>query len=121
MSPLELDQLLQTAQGHHQSGHLTQAEMLYRQILSLAADHHGALHGLGVLALQRGRPDIALDLLRRAAALQPAIAIYQGNLGNACMALGQFQEAIAAYRRSLELQPDFAQAHAMLGNALAAE
>src|SRR5882724_1034855 len=118
MSRIEIDQLLRTALGHHQAGRRAQAEALYRQILVQSPNHDGAFHGLGVLALQSNRPDVAIEYLRRASVIQPHVPAYHGNLGNAFMALGRLDEAVASFRRSLELKPDFAEAHSTLGNAL---
>src|SRR6187455_3329325 len=118
MSPLEIDGLVRTALGHHQAGRWAQAETLYRQILAFSPNHDGALHWLGVLALQSNRPDVALDHLTRACALQPANAAYRGNLGNALLSLGRLQEAAACFSQLLEQNPHFAEAHNTLGNVL---
>ncbi len=109
---------MQIALRRHQAGRLTEAEALYRQILSCEPNHPGALHLLGVLASQAGRPDTAVELLRRAAAIRPLVPEYQSNLGDALRLLGRFEEAAAACRRAIELKPDFAEAHNNLGNVL---
>jgi Flp pilus assembly protein TadD len=53
--------LLAQAVALHQQGALTTAEALYRRVLAAAPRHADALHLLGVLAAQRGRPCEAMS------------------------------------------------------------
>jgi TPR repeat/Glycosyltransferase family 9 (heptosyltransferase)/Tetratricopeptide repeat len=76
------------------------------------------LHQMGVVALQRGQVDAALELIRRAIAINADYAEAWGNLGNVLTVRGEVDEAIAAYRRAIELNSDLAEAHSNLGNAL---
>ncbi len=46
-------------------------------------------------------------------------AIGHNNLGNALLAEGRIEEALAAFRQALELKPDYAEAHNNYGMALA--
>lgn len=78
------------------------------------------IHGLGVLAHQQGRNDIAVEAISRAIALNGAIASFHYNLALALKALDRLEEAAASYRRALALKPDHAEAHNNLGNVLAA-
>jgi predicted O-linked N-acetylglucosamine transferase (SPINDLY family) len=112
------DQALQVALGHHQAGRLAEAEALYRQVLDRAPDHPDALHFLGVLAGQAGRPDRAIALIGRAIAAQPANALYHSNLGEVYRRSGELDRALDHFRRALELQPDAAEPHNNLGNVL---
>ncbi|HEY2894787.1 MAG TPA: tetratricopeptide repeat protein, partial [Pirellulales bacterium] len=105
------DETLSRALAHHQSGRLAEAEQLYRAILTVDPNHAGALHLLGVLAMQSGRPADATALIRQAIARNPAESIFHSNLGEACRALGQIDEAIANFRRAIELAPNFPAAH----------
>lgn len=50
--------LFATAVQFHQSGRLGDAERLYRDMLALQPDDADALHGLGLLAHQAGRPTL---------------------------------------------------------------
>jgi predicted O-linked N-acetylglucosamine transferase (SPINDLY family) len=115
---MTLQQQLQSGMSHHQAGRLAEAEKIYRQILSQQPDHAGALHLLGVLALQMGQFDAAADLIRRAIRLMPDSAEAHYNLGSALQNLGQLDAAIAAFRQAIHLKPDLTQAYINLANAL---
>ena len=110
--------ILQEGLFHHQAGHLTQAEALYRQILAVEPNHPEALHFLGMLAHQAGKSEVGVDLIKKALVLRPDYIEAYINLGNALRMLDKLEEAIKCYRRALELKPDFADVHYNLGNAL---
>jgi Tfp pilus assembly protein PilF len=110
-------QTFDLALRHHQAGNLQQAEELYRQILAADSNHVDALHLLGVIAGQSGRPDLAVEYIRQALALRPDFALAHNNLGEFLKDLGQLNEAIASYAEALRCQPDLAMAHNNLGNA----
>ena len=112
-------QVLQQALAHHQAGHMSQAEALYRQALAAEPSNPDALHLLGVLAYQVGQLDAAVDLIARAVAVNPSFAQAHYNLGVALKDQGWLEEAASAYRRAIAVQPDYADAHDNLGNVLA--
>jgi len=111
---------LSTALGYHQRGLLDQAARIYQILLDRDPAHADALHLLGVVALQRGNPARAVELISRAIALKPAVASYHGNLGEAYRALGQLQRTVDCCRMALQLQPNFPEAANNLGLALLA-
>jgi tetratricopeptide (TPR) repeat protein len=102
---------------HHQAGRLSAAEQVYRQILAAEPNHADATHLLGVIALQTGRHELAVEQISRAIALQGGAAAFHNNLGEAHRALGRTAEAVQCYRRALELKPDFIDALNNLGIA----
>jgi len=110
---------LQLAVQHHQAGRLADAETIYRQVLLQHPDHPDALHLLGVLAVQAGRLDAAVEFIRRAITICSTNAIYYSNLGKALKDMGQLDQAIASYRQAIRLEPRFAEAYNNLGIALA--
>jgi tetratricopeptide (TPR) repeat protein len=114
----EIQRNFQLAIQHHQAGRLAEAEGFYRQILSRVPNHPDALHLLGVLAGQAGRPNIGIDLINRAIAINPKTADYYCNLGEIYRRLGRLDEAIASSRRAIELRPDYVMAFSNLGVAL---
>ena len=71
-------------------------------------------------AVQTGRLDEALVLLRRVVASAPSNAAVQHDLGVICLRTGQVSEAIAAFHAALAANPRFALASVRLGVALQA-
>jgi predicted O-linked N-acetylglucosamine transferase (SPINDLY family) len=103
---------------HHRAGDLHRAEHLYRHLLHHDAAHADAWHLLGVLASQRGQPELALHYIGQALTLRPSVAPFHLNRGVALQALGRLDEAVASFRQALALRPDWAEAHNNLANAL---
>ena len=64
-------QLLETGMRHHRAGQLAEAEQYYRRVLQHNPDHPDALHLLGYLASLANNHNAAIDLIRKAIALQP--------------------------------------------------
>jgi tetratricopeptide (TPR) repeat protein len=121
MTQLTVDQAMQLAVQNHQAGKLSDAEEIYRRVLTQQPNHSDALHLLGVICHQTAQPDAAIDLIRRAIAINPGIAQYHNNLGNALRDKGFSDEAIAAYRNAVRLKPDYSDAHYNLAVALRAQ
>ena len=111
------DRQFAAALEHHKAGRLAEAERLYRQVCAADPRHAAALHRLGVVAHQLGRPDAAA-LLQRAAALQPNVAEIHNDLGIVLAAQRQFAQAAASFARAVALKPDYAEAHCNRGLAL---
>ena len=114
------DQFIEAVR-HHAGGRLTEAGAGYREVLARDETHAASLHGLGVIAYQTGRPEIAVDLIARAIAIEPAVAAFRTNLGNALKALARLDQAAAAYRQALALEPADTVALNNLGNLLRGE
>ncbi len=111
---------LAQAVSHHQAGRFVEAERGYRAVLTADPNHTDALHLLGVLALQIGRPEAAVELIGRAIEREKGVADYWDNLGSALAAAGRTADAVTAHRNAVLLKPDGAPARHNLGNALAA-
>lgn len=106
--------------AHHQAGRLDEAQFAYRSLLELDAQSVDALHLLGVVALQKGEVDAAIDFIARAVALRPDVPEIQNNLGNALRTAGRDAEALARFERALALRPGFFEALNNQGSALRA-
>jgi len=103
---------------HHKRGRLSEAEAGYRQVLQTTPDEPDALHRLGVIAHQLGQNELALQLIDRATAVNPAHPTYHHDAGIVLHALGRIDDAIARYRKALLLEPRYPKAHNGVGIAL---
>jgi len=110
-----ITEALQIAVKHHQAGQLAQAEQIYRQVLSVDPKEPNALHLLGVIANQVGKPDVAIQYISAAIAINGGDSMYFNNLGEVYRSLGRSAEAESAYRKALELTPTHADAWNNLG------
>ncbi len=102
----------------HRQGRLAEAERLYIEVLRRHPTHADALHVLGIVALQTGRPERAAELIGMAIDLNEPVAGAHNNRGIAVRRLGRFEEALAHFDRAIGLEPDHAEAHNNRGYAL---
>ena len=61
-----ISEAMTLAVQHHQAGRLPAAEQLYRQVLAVEPIQPNALHLLGVIAWQIGKPEVAVGYISRA-------------------------------------------------------
>lgn len=111
-------QILQLAVQYHRANRLTEAEQSYRQVLEQQPQHPEALYGLGMLAQQVGKPQIAEELLSTAVEVQPEFLKAWFSLGNVRQAQGKLLEAESAYQKAIALKPDIAPLYNNLGYTL---
>ncbi|HYM32019.1 MAG TPA: tetratricopeptide repeat protein [Candidatus Cybelea sp.] len=109
---------LLAAVARHRAGQIGEAETLYRRALEQDPRNADALHLLGVIALERGRPKEAVELIGKAVQIAPNFAGGHGNLANALRAAGRTDEAMAHFARALSLQPGNPEFLSNLGAAL---
>ncbi|HEY4330835.1 MAG TPA: tetratricopeptide repeat protein [Phycisphaerae bacterium] len=114
MTLQEMQQALTAAMEHHQAGRVADAEKGYRQVLAHDPRHDGALHMLGVLAMQVGRSDLAIELIGHAIEIRPA-ADYYSNLGLAWQAHGDLDQAGEAIAHALRQNMQVAVYHYNMG------
>src|SRR5262252_258846 len=95
---------------HHQAGRSADAAACYRSVLALEPRHAEALHLLGILSLEAGGHELAVELFRLAIKENGRNHSYHSNLGVALKEQGKLEEAVAAYRQAITLRPDLAQA-----------
>jgi tetratricopeptide (TPR) repeat protein len=69
-------------------------------------------------AMNAGRHEEALPLLKQALAESPGDAVVHNSFGSALAATGRLAEAVAEYRRATALSPDYPDAHNNLASAL---
>jgi tetratricopeptide (TPR) repeat protein len=105
----------------HRRGELAQAADIYQGMLAREPQHADALHLLGVVALQQGNLPRAIELICRAAALNPNAPAYHCNLGEAYRLSGQMQRAAGCFRTALAVDPQCPDAANGMGLVLAAQ
>ena len=111
------DAAFQHGEHLHAAGRLNEAAQIYREVLVVDPRHADSSHMLGVVALQTGRPDAALDLFDGAIAVKPLVSSYHVHRAHALLALGRPHEAIAASRIALRTKSNNAEAYQVLGHA----
>lgn len=101
-----------------QQGELAESEVIFQMILQRNPRHADANHLLGVIAIQRGQHERAIQLIRQAIQTNPGAALFYNNYGFALNGAGRLQEALSACERAIQLSPDFPEAHYNRGNVL---
>ena len=110
--------LLDAAYAHQKAGRFPEAERGYRELLQQEPRNAAALHLLGMVGMQTGRSEMAVELIQRAIGLDGGNAQFHMNLGNLLQAQGKLDEAVDCYGRALKLNPRSASAWSNLGEAL---
>ena len=112
---MTIDALFATATDHLNAGRLKEAGALYQQILAERPDHAPSLHLLGVVALQIGQTQLAVNLIGAAAENDPTVPAYRNDLGEALRLTGDAAGAAGCFEALIALKPDHAGAHVNLG------
>jgi predicted O-linked N-acetylglucosamine transferase (SPINDLY family) len=102
----------------HRQGRLAAARDLYRQVLNARPSDFRALHLLGLIQLQTGDSNTALEFFQKALTINPRHPEAHHDLGSALLMMGSCEAAIASYERAIELKNDYAEAFYNRGNAL---
>ena len=110
ISGLSVDQALNLAFSHYNSGDMSEAEQHCRLVLQKVSSHVDALQLLGLILQRRGQYHEAIQLLNEAIRQAPSHAHLHNNLGMALHKLDKHHEAVSEFNRALEIQPDFAKA-----------
>ncbi|HEY7165721.1 MAG TPA: tetratricopeptide repeat protein, partial [Candidatus Binatia bacterium] len=113
----EIGPVLKRAIRLHETGCVTQAEQLYREILSLDRNVADAWNMLAVALCQQRRLDEAAKAAQRAVGLRPNIAPYWLTHGNIAVERGRQTEALLSFRRAIKLNPGFTEAHYWLARS----
>jgi len=102
----------------HQSGKISEAETLYRQIIAQDPKNFDALHMLGIVCSNTGKIQEADGLFRVALSIDPGFPPCHANYGFCLLKQKRFTEALASFDKALALFPNFAEAWLGRGNAL---
>jgi protein O-GlcNAc transferase len=111
----DVDNELETGLRHQQAGRLAEAEAHFRNVLARQPNHSRALALLGAVAARAGRLDAAIELISRAAAVEPMVADYHYNLGTLLWRSGNRDLAFKALSEAIRLSPGHAAAHCNIG------
>ncbi len=109
---------LAAAIAQHRAGKLAEAERAYRDILAEESGNADALHLLGALKQQSGKPDKSIALVRQAIALKPNSALYHNTLGIAYGMTRAVDWAVEAFTKAAALSPQYPDPHVHLGNIM---
>ena len=115
---LDVTALFQQGLALHQQGHLADANRAYSKVLALQAAHFDALYLSGVIASQCQQPQLALERIAQAIAINPAVAPVHCSYGNVLLELSRCEDAIASYDRAIAINPEIPEAHYNRGIAL---
>ena len=114
----DAEQLFTKAIELHQRGDLAQAERFYRQVLQAAPAHLDSLNLLGVLAIQTGRHELAVELIGKAIAANDRVPDFHNNIGEALRRMGNLEGAIDHFTKAVDLEPKFLEAQQNLADVL---
>jgi tetratricopeptide (TPR) repeat protein len=103
--------------GHRRAGRHLDARHCCEQALAADPGHADALHLMGLLALDAGEQDRALDWIASAIRQDPKPE-YLCSLGIALQAQGRHDEALNVFDKAVQLRPDDAGLWKHLGGAL---
>ena len=118
VQPTRRDMLLAEAVRAYQAARFREASAACRQLLALDRRDVAALHLTGLLALQAGRNDTAVEVLTAAIRVSDQISDLHGALAEALQRLDRLDEAVAHYQRALALDPSYLDALYNYGNVL---
>jgi tetratricopeptide (TPR) repeat protein len=94
------------------------AESIWRTVVAAAPGNPRGHNNLGSELQRLGRPDEAVQHLRRAVEIDPGYADAHSNLGGVLRKLGRSDEAVESLRRAIALEPRHPDAHYNLGAVL---
>lgn len=98
--------LFQQAIKLHETGELSKAEQIYRQILETTPNNADVLNLLGLIAQSKGLHAQACNWFYQAIKSSPTSAMYYFNLGLSLFNDNKPHEAIDAYQKAITLQPE---------------
>jgi tetratricopeptide (TPR) repeat protein len=104
--------------AHHQAQRFAEAQEAYSEVLGADPRHAEAWRRMSLLAEQFGRPDLALDWIGKAVALEPDNLHYLFAEAVTLQEAGRLADAEARYRRMIAINPDLADVHSNLGVVL---
>jgi Flp pilus assembly protein TadD len=111
------DDLMQQADLQFGNGLFSEAEQIYRNILTKNPRHHKAALGIALAALQQNKMAEAIQFMQQAVEIAPSITVYRRNLGELLRRAGQLEAAITSLTTTTHMEPHLAENHFLLGLA----
>ncbi|MEM5581262.1 methyltransferase [Roseibium sp. AS2] len=102
---MQIDARLQEGIAAHRSGNLEGALAAYKDVLTAEPENADGLHFLGLLHFEAGKPDNAVQLIRKSLEHNARNAAACNNLGNILKLGDRPDEALDAYVRAVEIEP----------------
>lgn len=93
------EQLFAQALDHHTGGEFAAASALYSELLAAHPSNPDVLHNLGLVQLQLGQTDEALERLDAAIAIAPGRLSFQASRAALLVTAGRYAEAAASYEK----------------------
>lgn len=115
MSQLSIQSLISKALKNHNNKNYSDAEKLYKNILSISPNNVNCINYLGTLFAQTNRIQLAHEEFLKALKIDPNNHFVNNNLGNILFEQGKYEKAIAHYLKAVKIQPDFVDANLNLG------
>jgi tetratricopeptide (TPR) repeat protein len=91
----------------HQQGRVTDAEQVYRRVLSQAPQDANAWCYLGIALHDQRKYHEAVEAYRQALRINPLFPIALNNLGNTLRYVGDVEQADQCFQKALDLKPDY--------------
>jgi predicted O-linked N-acetylglucosamine transferase (SPINDLY family) len=101
-----------------QTGRLSEAERLLKQVIKIQPKNSDALCFLSVVAAYRFEYKEALKWIEKSIESAPSNAIAHSNKGNILKELGRYSEAIKSYDKAISLEPSLVEPYSNKGNTL---
>jgi tetratricopeptide (TPR) repeat protein len=112
----ELNTMVADAYQMHRQGQVKQAKSIYRTVLDFEPNHVVSNNLLGLLCLQTGEFDRAIEYISTALSVNPDDPQAHANIGLAYQELKQIEQAIHHFQQSLNLAPNNPGTRNNLGN-----
>jgi len=119
--PADFGQCMEQANQLLKDAKYNEAGALYSHLLSRQPDNHDVLSRMAIVLWCNQVPMSAIQMMARAAALQPQVLSHQVDLGQMLARVGRYNEAEVAIRAALQMTPRDPQLLVLLGQILAAQ
>jgi tetratricopeptide (TPR) repeat protein len=108
---MNISSSLSLAIQHYNAGNFVESERICKNILSERPEQFDVLHLLGVISLEQGNFDAAINYFEKAIKLKETNPYAYFNLGNVYAKKGDVDQAILCYEKAVRLNPQFADAY----------